>query len=198
MVIKEFFHPQRMGFHLLLAIGITIALCLLAMFVLKKYTRHGNEIEMSNFIGMDSQQLIQENMSEDFIIVVSDYIFDKSTQPGIILKQNPTPGEMVKKGRKVYLTVASSDPPKVKMPHLQDISLRQAEIMLKAIGLEMGTVIYKPSVYENVVLEQLYEGRSIAAGTEIKMGEKITFVVGKDMQELFSETEENTQESHNQ
>lgn len=39
---------------------------------------------------------------------------------------------MVKKGRKVYLTVASDEPPKVKMPQLQDVSLRQAEIMLNA------------------------------------------------------------------
>jgi eukaryotic-like serine/threonine-protein kinase len=100
------------------------------------------------------------------------------------LKQNPNFNEMVKKGRKVYLTVASNQPPKVKMPQLQDVSLRQAEIMLKAKGLELGTVIYKPSPYENAVLEQLYNGRTIASGTDINMGEVITLVVGKDIEGL--------------
>ena len=196
--IQDFFRPQRIGFHFLLAIGITAALCAVTLFVIDGYTRHGSEIKMPDYIGMDSRELIQENLSEDFIIVVSDYIFDKSTPPGIVLKQNPTPDEMVKKGRKVYLTVASSEPPKVKMPQLQDVSLRQAEIMLKAIGLETGSVIYKPSPYENVVLEQLHGGRPIAVGTEIKMGEKIILVVGKDIQGLPEALDENATESQNQ
>ena len=34
------------------------------------------------------------------------------------------------------------------MPQLVDVSLRQAEIMLKAKGLELGSVIYKASPYE--------------------------------------------------
>jgi len=56
--------------------------------------------------------------------------------------------------------------------------------MLKAIGLEIGGVIYKASPFENAVLEQLYKGRAIAAGTEISMGESVTLVVGKDINDL--------------
>ena len=70
------------------------------------------------------------------------------------------------------------------MPELKDVSLRQAEIMLKAIGLELEGVIYKPSPFENAVLEQLYKGRSIAPNTEINQGDKITLVVGKDIDDL--------------
>lgn len=70
------------------------------------------------------------------------------------------------------------------MPELRDVSLRQAEIMLNALGLELAATIYKPSPYENAVLEQLHNGRVIAAGTEIKMGDKITLVVGRDISEL--------------
>ena len=90
----------------------------------------------------------------------------------------------MKKGRKVYLTVATSEPPTVIMPELRDVSQRQAEIMLGALGLELEGVILKPSPYENAVLEQLHNGRTIAAGTKIKMGDKITLVVGRDISEL--------------
>lgn len=185
---KDFFQPHRMGFHLLLAVGITLVIAVITLFMLKIYTRHADEIGMPNFIGKDANVLIKDTLSEDFIIEVSETVFDKKATPGTVLKQNPNPKEMVKKGRKVYLTVASNQPPKVKMPQLQDVSLRQAEIMLKAKGLELGTVIYKPSPYENAVLEQLYKGRTIAPGADINMGEVITLVVGKDIEGLPSDS----------
>ena len=190
-----FFSHKRLGFHILLAIGVVVVICVTALFVLDSYTRHGTEVVMPNFIGMDSDELLnKENVSKDFIIVVSDYFYDKKTTPGTVLKQDPHVGEMVKKGRKVYVTVASNTPPKVIMPQLEDVSLRQAEIMLKAIGLELAPVIYKPSPYENAVLEQLYKGRAIAPGTEISTGETITLVVGKDPEDLPTETETEIEE----
>lgn len=185
---KEFMQPNRLGFHLLLAIGITIAVAIVALIFLNFYTRHGNEVSMPDFIGKDSKTLVKDSLSKDFIVVISESVFDKSSKPGTVLKQNPNPKEMVKKGRKVYLTVASDKPPQVKMPQLQDVSLRQAEIMLKAKGLVLGSVIYKASPYENAVLEQLYRGRNIAPGSDISMGEMITLVVGKDMEGLPSDS----------
>jgi beta-lactam-binding protein with PASTA domain len=185
-----FFSRKQLGFHILLATGVFLVICVIVLFVLDSYTRHGTDVMIPDFIGMDSQELLEKkDISKDYIIVVSDYIFDKNIKPGIVLKQDPHVGEMVKKGRKVYVTVASNTPPKVIMPQLQDVSLRQAEIMLKAIGLELGQVIYKPSPYENAVLEQLYKGRAILAGTEISMGETVVLVVGKDIEELSDENE---------
>jgi len=181
---KEFMQPNRLGFHLALSIGITLALIIVALIFLNIYTRHGNEVEMPDFIGKDSKSLVTDSLSADFIVVVSESVFDKTSKPGTVLKQNPNPKEKVKRGRKVYVTVASDQPPIVKMPQLQDVSLRQAEIMLKAKGLILGTVIYKPSPYENAVLEQLYRGRPIASGKDINMGEIITLVVGKDIEGL--------------
>ena len=178
--IPDFFKPHRLGFHLLLAVVIVLTISVIGSILLKIYTRHGNEIEMPNFVGQQSETLIKEQPN-DFIIVVTDQVYDSKQPAGTVIKQNPLPNEHVKKGRKVYLTISSSAPPKVKMPSLVDVSMRQAEIMLSALSLKMGTPIYKQSPDENVVLEQLYKGRAIAAGTEISMGETITLVVGKDM-----------------
>lgn len=176
--------PKKIWFHLLLALLVTIVLVTIALIGLRVFTRHGEEVEMPDFMGQDSQMLIEEATSNDFVLVVADYVFDKKTPEGQVLKQNPAPGEKVKKGRKVYLTVASATPPKVKMMELKDVSLRQAEIMLKAVGLELGDVIYKPNEYENVVMEQLYRGRPITPGTEISVGEKVTLVVGRDVNKM--------------
>jgi len=194
--IKTFFvSPKKLGFHILLATGIFILICVITLFVLDSYTRHGTEVVMPSFVGMDSNELLnKEAVSKDYIIVVSDYLYDRNSPQGTVLKQDPHAGEMVKKGRKVYVTVASNTPPKVVMPQLQDVSLRQAEIMLKAIGLELAPVIYKASPYENAVLEQLYRGRVILPGTEVNTGETITLVVGKNPDDLPDELENETEE----
>lgn len=182
--IKDFFKPNRLGFHILLAAVLTLVITIICVIFMRIYTRHGHEVEMPDFVGQDAQALVDTLLPTDYIIVVNDEVYDKTMPAGTIIKQTPAAGEKVKKGRKVYLTVVTSDPPTVVMPELRDVSLRQAEIMLNALGLVLDGTILKPSPYENAVLEQLYRGRSIAAGTEIKMGEKITLVVGRDINEL--------------
>lgn len=182
--VKDFFKPGRMGYHFLLALGLTLIIIIICLIFTRIYTRHGREVEMPDFVGKDSKALIDTMLPSDYIIVIADEVYDKSMEAGTIIKQTPVAGEKVKKGRKVYLTIATSEPPTVIMPQLRDVSLRQAEIMLNALGLELAGTILKPSPYENAVLEQLYRGHAIAAGTEIKMGEKITLVVGRDINEL--------------
>jgi beta-lactam-binding protein with PASTA domain len=180
-----FFSPRKLGFHILVAIGVLIIICVAALYVLDSYTRHGTEVVMPDFTGTNLNELLnKEDIAKDYIFVVSDYLYDSSKPAGIVLKQDPHAGEMVKKGRKVYVTVASDKPPKVLMPQLQDVSLRQAEIMLRAIGLNVGPTIFKPSPYENAVLEQFYKGRIIKPGTEISMGDTVTLVVGKNPEGL--------------
>lgn len=181
---KKKFNSNRLGFHIVLAIGITVVMLVLIVFLLKVFTMHGKEFPMPNYIGQNAGELTQLTCPQRFVFVIHDYMFLKEAVPGSVIKQNPTPGEKVKKGRKVYLTVAAAEPQKIKMPDLRDVSLRQAQIMLESQGLILDEVIEKPSPYENAVLEQLYRGHSIYPGTPIKMGEKISLVIGKDIETL--------------
>ena len=99
---------------------------------------------------------------------------------GVVMSQDPLPGQLVKKGRKIYLSVSTVNPPMVEMPNLIDLSLRQAENMLKNNNLQLGQVVYKPSEYVNAVLEQRYKGRVIRQGTRLPYNASITLVVGKN------------------
>lgn len=179
--------PNKLWFHILLAAVGTFVVILLILLLLRVFTRHGREFEMPSFIGQNAQELTQRGKSEGFVFEVSDNLYENGKEAGTVLKQDPAPGEKVKKGRKVYLTVAASEPPTIKMPELHDISLRQAQLILDSQGLILDKVIEKPSPYENAVLDVLYRGHSISAGTEIKMGEKITLVIGKDISDLPEE-----------
>ena len=167
-----------------MAILVTVALFVLVILFLNLFTRHGREIEMPSYYGKSAEELTQHGRAEGFVFVVNDELYEDGAAPGTVLKQNPLPGEKVKHGRKVYLTVAASEPPTLKMLELRDLSLHQAQIMIESQGLVLDRIIEKPSPYENVVLEVLYKGHYIAQGTPIKQGEKITLVVGKNIGDL--------------
>lgn len=180
-------NPNKLWFHILVAAVGTFIAILLILLLLRVFTRHGREFEMPSFIGQNAQELTQRGKTEGFVFEVSDNLYENGKEPGSVLKQDPAPGEKVKRGRKVYLTVAAAEPPTIKMPELHDISLRQAQLILESQGLILDKVIEKPSPYENAVLDVFYRGHSISAGAEIKMGEKITLVVGKDIGDLPEE-----------
>lgn len=187
--------PDKVGYHILLALVVTAVIFILTILFLRLFTRHGREIEMPSYMGQSAEELTQHGRSEGFVFVVSDELYENGAEPGTVLKQNPLPGEKVKHGRKVYLTVAAAEPPTIKMLELRDLSLRQAQIMIESQGLVLDRVIEKPSPYENVVLEVLYKGHSIAQGTPIKQGEKITLVVGKNIGDLPDSTQTVTPEN---
>ena len=194
---RSILDPSRPGFHILMAIVVTAVIFILTILFLRLFTRRGREIEMPSYAGRSAQELTQHGRSEGFVFVVNDELYENGATPGTVLKQNPLPGEKVKRGRKVYLTVAAAEPPTIKMLELRDLSLRQAQIMIESQGLVLDKIIEKPSPYENVVLEVLYKGHSIAQGTPIKQGEKITLVVGKDIGDLPDSDSTNTESSVN-
>ncbi len=185
--IRDFFRPQRLGFHLVLAVVITLLLMLVAAWVLKAYTQHGKEVEMPNYIGMNGNDLMNETPA-DFVFVVRNTIYAKDKPEGTVVEQDPILGENVKKHRKVYLTLSSPVPPTVEMPQLAgDITLRQAITILEDSGLELDKVIYTQSENVNLVLEQYYKGRPIKSGTKLNQGAKITLEVGADVRDIDAE-----------
>ena len=193
---RRWLSPDKPGFHILMAVVVTIVIFVLTILFLRLFTRHGHEIEMPSYIGRSAEELTQHGRAEGFVFVVNDELYENDAVPGSVLKQNPMPGEKVKRGLKVYLTVAAAEPPTIKMLELRDLSLRQAQIMIESQGLVLDHIIEKPSPYENVVLEVLYKGHSIAQGTPIKQGEKLTLVIGKNIGDLPDST--TTETSDNQ
>ncbi|HRO69776.1 MAG TPA: PASTA domain-containing protein, partial [Chitinophagaceae bacterium] len=57
-------------------------------------------------------------------------------------------------------------------------SYRSAEMVLKNANLRVGDTSFKADFAKNAVLEQRYNGNEITAGTQIRMGSKISLVLG--------------------
>ncbi len=186
MNIKEFYRKHTILSTLILMMLTTLVLLIIVVQLTKIITFHGQEYETPNLVGKTPEELslfLDEENVHHFKLEVIDSMFIPDQPKGVVLNQDPAPGSKVKKRRKTYLTTVAVTAPQVEMPNLVDLSLRQAENLLKTNNLQLGQVIYKSSKYNNAVLEQRYKGRIIATSEKVPYMAKITLVVGKEEQE---------------
>src|SRR4030095_4416135 len=146
---------------------------------LNSYTRHGSSVSVPDLRGMQMSKLDAFLKQKNLRYKISDStIFDLSKPPGTIIEQDPQPNEKVKEQRTIYLSVTKITPPGVKIPDLEDNSLRQAEAILRSHGLIRGQLIYQPDLAKNAVLEMQINGRTVKKGEEVIKGTVIDLVLG--------------------
>jgi beta-lactam-binding protein with PASTA domain len=180
--IKAFFKKQWVK-HLMVMIGISLVLLFLISLFIKLYARQGKEFVMPQFAVSDSTpgKTVEEAMAAndlDLEFVILDSVYTPGIKAGLILTQDPLAGTMVKKGRKVYVSVASASAADIIMPELTGLSVRQATSEIYACGLKVGNLTFVDDPFKNNVKEQKVKGRPIYAGQKVAPGTVIDLVVG--------------------
>ncbi len=176
---RDFFKSKLFFKHLILIVLSFFALLFTVMQVLKIYTRHGKEYEVPKITDKLLQDVISSKQMSLFEIVVLDSIYRENFQPGTILTQDPNPGNMVKKGRKIYITVVAMSGEVVPMPNCINSSLKTAIQNLVDKGLRVGTLMFRNTDLdgEALVVEQRFGGQIIRKDAEIQSGESVDLVV---------------------
>lgn len=148
---------------------------------LDSYTRHGEEIivpDLSGQLASDAGDMLEK---KNLKYEISDSLFARKMAPGAVVEQIPEPGEKVKEGRTIYLVINARNPRQVPLPNLQDVSVRQAEAMIKSVGLVVKEFEYVPSEYKDLVQDVKFNDKTIAAGTRLDEGSSVVLIVGKGM-----------------
>jgi eukaryotic-like serine/threonine-protein kinase len=164
---------------LLLAIVLIVLFLVMVNWVLKAITHHGESLPVPKVKGLVFEEATQLLDEQDLRYVVFDSVYVPKAKPNQIVEQNPSAGSKVKRNRIIYLTINALPVPKVKVPSVIDMSLREAVSKLQAAGLEVGEITTKPDLTINWVLEQRMNGRAVKAGTEVDKGSKVDLVVSK-------------------
>lgn len=164
--------------HLGLAVACAFAALCIIMFLLKLITRHNRELEVPSFINMTMEEAQQVAAANHMRIEITDSVYINRMEPGAIYRQNPKEGSMVKKNRRILLTINAKLAKTVQMPSLVGYSLRQAQSELVANQLRVGNLIYRQDLATNNVLEQHYNGSIIAPGRNIPVESRIDLVLG--------------------
>ena len=173
----NFLTKRAFYIHLLIAIALVVIIIEIAFFSLKGYTRHGDEIVVPNFVGLNCDSVI-EQCADDFNFIILDSVYTVTLPEGAVYHQDPLPNSNVKKGRNIYFVKVSDAPEKVVMPNLRNLSLRQAMVILRSNGLKVSQLEFVDHFAKNAVVEQEFQGEVIAPGTELVKGSAIKLKVG--------------------
>lgn len=161
-----------------LMILIVVLLVVVALYSLKFFTHHGQQIRVPDMSGYTLAELQSLEERYAFRFVIRDSVFDLSQRPGAVVSHTPKPGDIVKRRRTFYVVTAAFERPRIAMPNLIDLSHRQALSLLETYGLQAGRVTYVPSVAGGAVLGQSYAGEAIEAGMPIPKGARVDLEIG--------------------
>lgn len=174
----KFLTHRPLWVNIVAVILITSLLILIFFGSLSYLTKHGKYEKVPATVGKTVDEARRLLESKGFEVEIQDSIYIDSVPRLAVVKQSPESDAMVKINRTVYLTINRSQPPLVEMPNLVGFSIRNAEMYLENLGLHIGDTTFRPDIAKNAVLEQLYNGNPITAGTKIYMGSAIGFVLG--------------------
>ncbi len=173
----QFLKEKNFYINLLIIILLSFFLLWLTIKLLNVYTRHGKVYELPDFSGMTVDEM-EENYGRDYHFILIDSVYSKTAAPGTVVQQDPLPHSKVKRKRNVYYIIVAKTPEKTNMPNLNNLSLRQALVLLESSGLAVKELVYIDHFARNAICEQQYNGKVVKPGTELVKGNKITLYVG--------------------
>ena len=146
---------------------------------LELITYHEKYEIVPNISGMDLNNAIKIlNENNLRYQVIDSAKFNPELSPYSIIDLFPSSQSEVKKDRKIYLTLNPSGYRKISIPNIIQKTFRNAESMLKAVGLNVGKITYKNNIGKDMVLEIRFKGKLIEPGTVLSKTTKIDLILG--------------------
>ena len=182
MTFKEFFSKIFSRFVWGDCLGVLVAgfaLSLGALIALDFYTLHGEEVEVPDLKGQDIRVAQKKLEALGLRGEVSDSGRIASLPVGTLLDQSYAPGERVKPGRTIYLTINAARAKSLPFPNIAgNSSRREAEAKLTSLGFKLTKPEYVEGDYD-WVFGVKHAGRSLKAGDPVPAEATLTLVVGR-------------------
>ena len=174
---EPFFKRFPWVLHLLVMLGISLVIVVLVFLFIRIYARQGEEYELPDVVGQNINQVM---MADEIGLnyVIQDSIYRHGTEGGLILTQDPKGGSLVKRGRKVYVSVTAYTADDAVLPELAGLSVRQAVSELYGVGLTVGRLKFVEDPYKNSVIDQSCRGKALYAGQPVESGSVVDLTVG--------------------
>ncbi|MBR1798701.1 MAG: PASTA domain-containing protein [Bacteroidales bacterium] len=177
MAKEKFFKRFPWVLHLLIMLGISVAVLIVVFIFIRIYARQGHEYQIPDMVGTTLEDAkATDNIGLHFVVM--DSVYQKGTDPGVILTQDPKADTWIKSGRKVYITITAADAGDAIMPDLIGLTVRQAVSELRNCGLDAGRLKFVSDPYKNNVLEQTQNGKPVSTGQKMKKNSRVDLVVG--------------------
>ncbi|CAM4342958.1 PASTA domain-containing protein [Zobellia nedashkovskayae] len=164
-------------------IGLAILVLILFVFFtlrwLSSTTNHGEFVEVPDFAKMSVPDMREAAEEAKLRYEVLDSANFNPDYPRFsIIEQTPPAGNKVKENRKIYFTVNPSGYKKVSVPNIIQVTQRNAESMLRAVGLDVQRVTYIDQLGKDMVYYIKYKGKQIKPGDKLPKTSKVELVCG--------------------
>ena len=148
------------------------------------YTRQGDAVRLPFVEDMAQENGSKQQKQSGIEGLVSDSIYVRYRECGIILDVNPPAGSKVKEGRTIYITINTNNIPLVSLPDVIDnSSARQARALMSATGFKLTENELIPGE-RDWVYGVKYNDRELLLGEKVPIGATLTLMVGSGEKEL--------------
>ena len=184
MKILDHFKSKSIAKQIFLMLVIIFIVFFLVYNSLKIYTKHNRYIEVPNLAGknLDEAIIILDDNKLRYEVLDSSKFFVNIPNYSVI-SQIPKELELVKKNRKIYLNVNPKNFQKVSLPNVIQITKRNAESILTALGFKVRDYSYIDNIGKDMVLDAQFDGESIPPGSIIPKKSKIDLILGNGKKE---------------
>jgi beta-lactam-binding protein with PASTA domain len=175
----RFLFSRSFFWHIFLLLISLATLLVFVFYGLHWHTRQGNFIEVPDLHAKSiaEVELLLNDQKLNFEVIDSAR-FNPAYNPFAIIEQSPLAGELVKKHRKIYLTLNPANYNEVRIPEVIQITRRSAESTLRAVGLEIGEISYIDNIGKDMVLQLRFENAPIAPGEKLPKTSRLDLVLG--------------------
>lgn len=150
-----------------------LLLFIMDSFVMPWYVNRGGTLSVPNVVGLKEEAARRILDSLHLEPKIGDVRPDNTYPVGYVVAQNPVNNQIVKTGRRVYLTISGGEQ-QVVVPSLKGRTLRDSKFALDRVGLRQGGITYQISreFPEGTVIVQ-----DIPPGSKVKKGAYIGITV---------------------
>lgn len=185
---KELFYFLTSGIFLKNFLGMvgTVAFFLMLTFWwMRCYTKHGESLQVHDYIGMDLDEAMKKAEARSFNLVVNDSVSRPELRPGEIIDQKPNPLSRVKEDRTIYLQIVKTIPDMKRLPDLvgnYDFNHYSNKLARRGIQSKIKEKIFNPKYKANTILHLFHGDKKITEedinkGVEVPDGSVLEFVV---------------------
>lgn len=146
--------------------------------VMPWYVKHASLVKVPNVVGLQFNEARQVLEKSGLDVKQGDVRYDESKPIGFVMDQNPPVDQMVKNGRRIYLTVCGGEQ-LVEVPKLIGRTLRDAKFTLEQRNLQVGEIVKK---FTNDYPEDAVVSQIIQPGSKVKRLTKVDLIVSNGQQ----------------
>lgn len=148
-------------------------------FSLRQFTRFGDHIAVAEVIGLDRSSAESLLAAQGLEAIILDSIYDPRGRAGAVVDQDPKPLDAVKTGRKVYLTVYRSQPPRERIEVAEGMDAQVARIILGNKGFEFSEHYVATDDLAGLVVEVRQGASSLLPDDRQPRGAHLELVIGQ-------------------